>query len=365
MKQHTKLSALSVVSLSLILLLCNCAPIPIARISPIHTLTDYLNNQDYPHDFWETSTPLAQGMNEDSLEHLVKEISDKNYEIHSLLIIKNGFLVFERYGNSFTPDAIHNLNSSTKSVVSALFGIAINQGYVSGIKDKMLTCIGNMSIKNMSPEKENITIEDLLDMRSGLEWNDEQIIMEYLNAENAVQYILDRPMVAAPNKEWHYNSGSSHLLSAIITKTTGKPTAVYARNNLFTPLGIRNYFWTMDKQNINLGGLGLALTPRDMAKFGYLYLNKGKWKNEQIIPEDWVSTSTSAHSDTYWGSKFGYHWWIKNDDCFASQGAFGQNIFIYPKKNIVIVYTAGLPVDKADAILLQLTSDYIIPAIND
>jgi CubicO group peptidase (beta-lactamase class C family) len=189
--------------------------------------------------------------------------------------------------------------------------------------------------------------------------------MDYLNADNAVQYILDRPMVAAPNTEWHYNSGSSHLLSAIITRTTGKPTEEYAKSKLFTPLGISKYAWDADKQKINRGGLGLALTPRDMAKFGYLYLNKGKWNNEQIIQEDWVTTSTSAHSDTYWAGKYGYHWWIKNDDCYASQGACGQNIFIYPKKNIAIVYTAGLPVDKADAILLQLTSDYIIPAINN
>jgi CubicO group peptidase (beta-lactamase class C family) len=350
--------SLALLLFPLLLLLSNCG-------EPTEVLTDYLNNPRYPYNYWQTSTPSAQGMNEDVLENMMNEINDKNYEIHSLLIIKNGFLVFERYGNSFTPDTIHNLNSSTKSIVSALFGIAINEGHVSGITDKMLTYFGNMSIKNMSPEKSNITIEDLLDMRSGLEWNDEQIIMEYINAENAVQYILDRPMVAAPNTEWHYNSGSSHLLSAIITRTTGKSAEVYALNKLFTPLGINKYEWAKDRQNINLGGFGLAITPRDMAKFGYLYLNKGKWKNEQIIPEDWISTSTSAHSDTYWGSKYGYHWWIKNDDCFASQGAFGQNIFIYPKKNIVIVYTAGLPVETADATLLQLTSDYIIPAIND
>jgi CubicO group peptidase (beta-lactamase class C family) len=340
------------------LLLSNCG-------EPTEVLTDYLNNPRYPYNYWQTSTPSTQGMNEDVLENMMKEINNNCYEIHSLLIIKNGFLVFERYGNSFTPEVIHNLNSSTKSIVSALFGIAIKEGYISGITGKMLPYFNYMSIKNMSAEKSNITTEDLLDMRSGLEWNDEEIITEYLNAENAVQYILDRGMVAAPNTEWHYNSGSSHLLSAIITRTTGKSAEEYALNKLFTPLGINKYAWAKDRQNINLGGLGLALTPRDMAKFGYLYLNKGKWKNDQIIPQDWVSTSTSAHSDTYWAGKYGYHWWIKNDDCYASQGAFGQNIYVYPKKNIVIVYTAGLPVEKADEILLQLTSDFIIPSITN
>lgn len=353
-------SILSLVSLCLIGLLFNCN-----QPSQFCQLTDYLNNHHFPYNYWKTSTPSTQGMNENILENLTKEINDKNYEIHSLLIIKNGFLVFERYGSSYTPNDIHQLNSSTKSIVSALFGIAIKEGHVSGITDKMLTYFSNMSIKNLSPEKKNITIEDLLDMRSGLEWNDEQITMEYYYSENAVQYILDRPMVAAPNTEWHYNSGSSHLLSAIITGTTGKPAMLYARNKLFTPLGISRYEWSTDKQNINHGGLGLALTPRDMAKFGYLYLNKGKWENEQIIPEDWVTTSTSAHSDTYWGSRYGYHWWIPNNECFASQGACGQNIYVYPEKNIVIVYTGGLPVEKADSILHQLTSDYIIPAIND
>lgn len=201
-------------------------------------------------------------------------------------------------------------------------------------------------------------------MRSGLEWNDQEILTEYLSASDAVQYILDKPMVSAPDTAWYYNSGSSHLLSAIITRTTGKSAEDYAKIKLFGPLGIKRYDWAEDRQNINLGGLGLSLTPRDMAKFGYLYLNKGKWNGDQIIPEDWVSTSTSVHSDTYWNKQFGYHWWIPADDCFASQGAFGQNIYIYPDKNIVVVYTAGLPVDTADTTLLQLTSDYIIPAIN-
>jgi len=344
--------------LSLILILSNCSS------SQTDLLTDYLNNPDYPQDYWKTSTPSAQGMNEDLLANMLKEINDNQYRIHSLLIIKNGYLVFERYGNLYTPDDIHILNSSTKSFVSALFGIAINEGHVSGIADKMLTYFNDMSIKNMSTEKKNIRIEDLLCMRSGLEWNDQIILTEYMNANNAVQYILDKPMVAAPNTEWDYNSGSSHLLSAIITRTTGKPAEEYAKNKLFTPLGISKYEWEEDKQNINRGGLGLSITPRDMAKFGYLYLNKGKWENVQIIPEDWVSTSTSVHSDTYWSGKFGYHWWIPNNDCFASQGAFGQNIYIYPNKNIVIVYTGGLPVETADSTLLQLNSDFIIPAIN-
>ncbi len=365
--------ALLLFSLCLILLLSNCTPVPIARnspipestITPINKLTDYLNNPDYPHDYWETSTPSAQGMNEDSLEHLVKEINDRNYYIHSLLIIKNGILVFERYSNPFTPDAIHYLNSSTKSIVSALFGIAIKDGSVPGIKDTMLNYFSDMSINNMSPEKKNITIEDLLDMRSGLEWNEEELMTKYWNAENTVQYILDKPMVTTPNTVWHYNSGSSHLLSAIITKATGKTAAVYARNKLFTPLGICNYAWEADKQKINHGGRGLFLTPRDMAKFGYLYLNKGKWKNEQIVPEDWVTTSTSIQTSTKWGEKYGYHWWIPSNDHFASMGAFGQNMYVYPKKNIVIVYAAGLPFETASATLYQLNNKYILPAITN
>jgi len=359
MKRNMKLSALLMSFLSIMLLVSSCS-----EVSPPDQLTNYLNDSDYPQDYWTTSTPSAQGMNEEMLANLMNEINDRQYPIHSLLIIKNGYLVFERYGDTYTPDRLHILNSTTKSFVSALFGIALKEGYVSSIDDKMLTYFSDMSIKRMTTDKENIRIKDLLCMRSGLEWNDQEILTEYLSASDAVQYILDKPMVSAPDTAWYYNSGSSHLLSAIITRTTGKSAEDYAKIKLFGPLGIKRYDWAEDRQNINLGGLGLSLTPRDMAKFGYLYLNKGKWNGDQIIPEDWVSTSTSVHSDTYWNKQFGYHWWIPADDCFASQGAFGQNIYIYPDKNIVVVYTAGLPVDTADTTLLQLTSDYIIPAIN-
>ena len=352
------ISALLFSSIFLVVLSSNCSDSP-----PSDVLIDYLNNEAYPQDYWQISTPSAQGINEVFLENMIKEINDKRYAIHSLLIIKNGYLVFERYGNPYTPADIHELNSTTKSFVSALFGIVLKEGYISSIEDKMVNYFSGISIQNLTTNKKNIRIEDLLTMRSGLEWNDQNIIMDYFNAENSVKYILDRPMTTAPNTAWHYNSGSSHLLSAIITRKTGKSAADYAKIKLFAPLGIKNYEWSSDRQQINHGGLGLSLKPRDMAKFGYLYLNKGKWENTQIIPEDWVSTSTSIHSDTYWAGDYGYHWWIKNDDCFASHGAFGQNIYIYPEKNIVIVYTAGLPVETADSTLLQLTSDFIIPAI--
>ncbi|MBP8084100.1 MAG: serine hydrolase [Spirochaetes bacterium] len=358
MKIYKRLSVLFLFPLFLFFLSLNCSD-----ASQTDQLTDYLNDSDYPQDYWKTSTPSVQGMDEGFLEEMIDKINDENYEIHSLLIIKNGYLVFERYGITYTPDNIHELNSTTKSFVSALFGIAVKEGFVSGVEDKMLNYFSDITVDNLTTDKKNITVKDLLCMRSGLEWNDQEIISDYFNAENAVKYILDRPMTTAPDTAWHYNSGSSHLLSAIITGTTGKSAADYAEIKLFAPLGIKNYEWSSDRQHINHGGLGLSLKPRDMAKFGYLYLCKGKWNNEQIISEDWVSTSTSVHSDTYWAGNYGYHWWIKNDDCFASQGAYGQNIYVYPEKDIVIVYTAGLPVEKADETLLQLTSDYIIPAI--
>jgi len=326
-------------------------------------LTDFLNNSDYPQDYWQTSTPSAQGMDEKILKDMINHILGNGYGIQSLLIVKNGYLVFERYGYLHTPDTIHVLNSTTKSFVSALVGIAVSEGYIAGIEDRMLDYFDDISVENMSQDKKKITIEQLLKMRSGMEWNDREILMEYFMSENAVQYILDKRMVDEPDTKWHYNSGSSHLLSAIITRTTGKSAAEYARIKLFMPLGISRYEWNADRQDINRGGLGLAMTPRDMAKFGYLYLNKGKWNNDQIIPEEWVTVSTSVHSDTYWSGKYGYHWWIPDESCFASQGANGQNIYVYPEKNIVIVYTAGLPVETADATLLKLNNDFIIPAI--
>jgi len=357
MKRNKKF-AFFVFLLSLTLFVSSCSD-----SSPRNILTDYLNDPDYPQDYWVTSTPSAQGMDEKILEDFNSYINDNRYTIHSVLIIKNGYLVYERYGFLNNPGTLHILNSSTKSFVSALIGIALDEGKVGALSDKMLSYFSGMSIKNMSTAKSNITVEDLLTMRSGLEWDDQQIFYEYLNASNAVQYILDKKMVSDPDTKWFYNSGSSHLLSAIITEATGKSAEEYAKVKLFSPLGITKFNWEADKQNINQGGVGLSIAPRDMAKFGYLFLSKGKWKDKQIISEDWVTTSTAVHSDTYWAGDYGYHWWVPNSDCFASQGACGQNIYVYPDKNIVIVYTAGLPVETADSTLIKLNTDFIIPAI--
>ncbi|MFW9886824.1 MAG: serine hydrolase domain-containing protein [Candidatus Thorarchaeota archaeon] len=329
--------------------------------------------RDYwPTDDWRTSTPSEQGINSSGLEAAAQYIVDSGAQVRSMLVVHNGYLIFERY---FTPirydvDNTHIIYSCTKSVTSALIGIALDKGHIDNTSQLLVDFFPDVYIDNLDSRKESITLEDILTMTSGLEWDEERYdepndYFGMTDSDNWVQYVLNKTMVADPGTTFYYNTGGSHLLSAIINRTTGMSTLDFAIEYLFEPLGITAHPWPVDPQGIHFGGSALALRPRDMAKFGYLYLNNGMWDGEQIVSSDWVATSTNEHVTIYGGTlSYGYQWWINSpSDYYCARGYQGQYIFVVPDEDLVVVFSSDM--DDIYISMDYIVTDYIVPAVQD
>jgi CubicO group peptidase (beta-lactamase class C family) len=332
--------------------------------------------RDYwPTDSWRNSTPEEQGMDSALLNEMMDRIDENGVHTDSIVIVKNGYLVFEEYPRTnYDVDSRHIIHSCTKSYTSALVGIAIEEGYIESVDNKLIDLLPNRTIDNLDARKESITLEHLLTMTSGLEWDEwTESYSSYLNshyqmwsASNNVQHILDLPMAYDPGDVWTYNSGGSHLLGAIVTEATGIDLFDYAIDKLFTPIGIHasNIFWPWDNQGQYWGSGGVEMVPRDMAKFGYLYLNNGTWDNEQIIPSEWIEQSADTLIDFNDYSGYSYQWWTYPTDIvnvYAAVGYRGQYIFVIPELDMVVVFTSSVP-PSSGVLQPAILFDYIIPA---
>jgi CubicO group peptidase (beta-lactamase class C family) len=301
-------------------------------------------------------------MDSTQLERMFDVIRDEQLGIHSVVVVRNGHIVAERYYPPYQADTKHQLYSVTKSFISALIGIAIAEGYIDGVDHRVLDFFPEHTFANLDARKQAMTLEHLLTMTSGLDWEEGMPIYQELSrASDWVQFVLDGPMVAEPGSEFNYCSGCSHLMSAIVQETTGTGTLEYAQDRLFEPLGINDFHWELDASGIPNGGWGLDLTPRDMAKFGYLYLNDGVWDGQQVVPTEWVTASVNdrIEFDDRWG--YGYQWWIYPPfDAYSAVGLGAQLIVVIPDSELVVVFTAAL---SDNAALLELIESFIVPAV--
>jgi len=326
----------------------------------------------WPTAGWRESSPEMQGMSSAKLNEMMQYVRQQTIGIDSVVVVRNGYVVMEEYPRPllYGPQNPHPLYSVTKSFSSALIGIAVKEGFIDGVQHKVLDFFPNRTFANMDSLKEAITLEHLLTMTSGLPWdewtypygdprNDATAMML---SSDPVQFVLDRPMVRIPGTTWVYNGGGSHLLSAIVNETTGSDTETFAREHLFNPLGISNLFWGRDPfQHVPWGFMGMSLTPLDMAKFGYLYLNNGTWEGRQIIQTDWVTESIRPHYSAWPGWRYGYQWWISSaSNVFVARGYMGQNIIVAPEYNMVVVFTGNYLYGPEG---VQLFYNYILPAV--
>jgi CubicO group peptidase (beta-lactamase class C family) len=294
---------------------------------------------------WPTSTPETQGMDSGRLVKLLDAIDQAKLDLHSFLVLRHGKLVMEVYYPPFGPQDKHVLHSATKGVLSALVGIAQQEGKIKSIAQPVVDFFPNASIANLSETKKKINLQNLLNMSSGLSPEDMS------TSQNWMQFALNQPMQADPGTSSAFNpywDGNPQLLSAVLQKTTGKTTLEYAQEKLFRPLGIQEVSWAADPGEVTEGGDGLMLTPADMAKFGTLYLNKGQWKGQQVIPPEWVDATLQMNktgSGTLGGnSGYNYLWW-QFQNGYATWGDGGQLIYIIPSKDIVVVSTGALSMD--------------------
>ncbi|MHA2104943.1 MAG: serine hydrolase domain-containing protein [Candidatus Hodarchaeales archaeon] len=325
----------------------------------------------WPTEGWQVSTPATQNMSKSKLENMVNYIKDQNYAIDSVLIVKNGYIVFEEYLNpDYNENTSHSVHSITKSVLSFATGAAIERGYIEGLDQNILDFFPEQEYQNPDPRKENITIRHLLTMTSGLEWdeslsfdNPNNTLTQLLNSLNGVQFILDQPIAVDPGTSWNYNTGEFHLLSAILRKATSLNNVSLDEflGSLGDPIGLGDVPWETDRQGIPLGGTGLFFSSRDLAKLGFLYINNGTWENQQIIPADWISITTTTCISANEVSDYCYGWWRdKKLDVYYASGYAGQLVIPISNHDMVVVFTAS---DETNWPYMELLEQYIFPAL--
>ena len=311
--------------------------------------------------------------------------------IHSLIILQDSEILIEEYFRGWRRDHLHQIFSSTKSVASALTGIAIDQGLIQGTGLKLKDIFTEYeSLENMDQRKEALTLGNVLSMTAGYRWNENRapyknsdgswnpnndIVKMSMNAQDDMKYVLDLPLVDDPGTKFTYNSGCSILLSGIIERRTGKSAEEYAAANLFKPLGIDTWFWAKTPRGTTDTGGGLFLYPADMALFGYLFLNNGKVGERQIISSGWVQESTAKQIDISGrGGGYGYQWWRFPDNMgwgddakdtpYYAVGIGGQVIFVIPRANMVVVSTGDNLLHRGKNIFSFLY-EHILPALTD
>lgn len=262
--------------------------------------------------------------------------------LYSLLVSVDGELRAEAYFNGASAGRATNIKSASKSIISTLVGVAIERGDIASVHEP----IGQFFPEYLEADspKAAITIEDLITMRSGLETTSNRNYGAWVQSRNWVRAALAQPLVAPPGGPMIYSTGSTHLLSAILTKATGMDTLAFARSALGDPLGISFAAWTRDPQGIYLGGNEMTMRPRDMLRIGELFLNEGRFEDRQIVSADWVRTSIEPRTTSRFGNReYGYGWWIRTlagRDVFYAWGYGGQFIFIIPEVRTVVVVTS-------------------------
>lgn len=333
----------------------------------------------WPTSGWSVASPGDEGMDASRLDALDDELETKHGNIDGMLVIRHGRIVYESHYerdydalfdagaqspgmyNYYDPDwhpyyqrgDLHTMQSVTKSVTSALIGIAIGRGEISGVDVKVLDYLKGYDVPH-ADDWAAMTLEDLLTMRAGIAWDENTV--PYTDPANScagmegsddwVQFVAKQPMAEAPGTVFNYNSGASQLLSLILEKSTGVYADIYAEEHLFGPLGIARYFWKKTPKGFPDTEGGLYLTPRDLAKIGYLYLNDGIWDGARILPEGWVRASmerrvTNAGSG---GIGYGYQWWLVpwdsgSHDAYTCLGYGGQRLLVVPERDLIAVFT--------------------------
>lgn len=265
--------------------------------------------------------------------------------LRSIIVQWRGAVVGEEYFNGARATARANIKSASKSIVSALAGIAMAHGRIRGV-DQPISELLRAETRELDSLKRAITVGDLLSMRAGLQSTSFGNYGAWVTSGNWVRHALQQPMVAPAGEHGAmiYSTGSTHLLSAILTRTTGMSTYRFAQRYLAQPLGIDLRPWQTDPQGIYFGGNDMYLTPRDMLKIGTLYLNRGKWGEREVIPAAWVDSSYVERTVSPWnGNRYGYGWWTRTAHGHAVRFAWGyggQFIFVVPTLQLVVVVTS-------------------------
>ena len=329
----------------------------------------------FPGKEWAVSTPEEQGMDSARLARLVESLGTYRYD--SLTIVRYGRIVIDAYYAPYLRDISHDLRSVTKSVIGTLTAIEIARGLLDSSDHKVLDLFPDKQVANVDDNKKTITVQNLLDMTSGIAWNEknytpDETVMRMYEAPDPTAFVLDQPMASAPGTQFVYDSGNPYLLSAIISRNTGQNAFEFAKKELFGPLGISSARWPRtDKQGVIDGEAGLFLSPHDMARIGYLYLRNGNWNGQQIIPSWWVERTKAGQVPATFGLHYANLWWsLPEKSAYVALGRHSQHILVIPRLDIVAVLTGSLRDDVSgyslgrliDELSEAVRSDRALPA---
>jgi CubicO group peptidase (beta-lactamase class C family) len=301
----------------------------------------------WPMKMWEVSTPEQQGMDSRALARLIDDIG--TYKQDSVLIVRNGKIVANAYYAPYVTGIRHDLRSVTKSFVSTMIGVLVQQGKLESVKRPVLDFFPDRTIADLDNRKKAITVQHLLDMASGIAWveqvhtPDESLFRMYTSPD-PIGFVLDQPMADPPGEKFSYKGADPYVLSALINKLTGRNALDFARGELFAPLGISDVRWSpIDKQGVVTGEGRMRVTPHDMAKLGYLYLRDGVWDGKRIIPPAWAERARNGKLATSFGKYAKPVVSVPDRDAFMPLGRHGQFIVVFPKLDVVAVITGVVP----------------------
>jgi CubicO group peptidase (beta-lactamase class C family) len=327
----------------------------------------------WPTAGWQVAAPESQGLDARALAALVDHGAQSHLD--SLLVARNGRLVLEAYYAPFGPDHLHTINSATKGVVAALVGIAVQQGLLPGGDARVADVYPPFAGDGSDARRAAVTVQHLLDMTSGIAWKEPlsgvpESAMQMGASPDWARFVAERPMARAPGTAFDYNSGNSQLLLAILAHRAGMNAEAFARQHLFEPLGIRDWRWTKDPTGAPAGGFGLKLRPRDMAKIGLLFLQRGEWEGRQLVPRAWMEkvfqASVPMGDDPGPAFRYGDGFWtLPARKAYMAVGFHGQVIMVLPESGLVVVTTArrGVAFDQLlDRVQAAVRSASALPA---
>lgn len=322
-----------------------------------------MEREYWPTEQWRSINEQKNNTQIDKIETMIKE---EYSNIKGVAVVKNGYMIYEKYFNGYGENDTPTVASVTKSIISALIGIAIDKGYLKSVDEKVMDFFPEYDFPEDNSIRNEITIKHLLTMTAPYDFPEWQEPLEKMCMSNDwVKFALSMLGKNGYVGKFKYCTGGTHVLSAIITKVTGKSAREFANENLFKAIGMRQIpyheieeydydnicgkkvrGWVHDPNNISTGGWGITLTPRDMAKFGYLYLNNGLWDGKQVISSKWIKESTEMNSNNY-----GYLWWLRNDDGIKVNLALGDggNVICYiPEKDFVVAIASEVIMNAKD-----------------
>ena len=317
------------------------------------------------------SAPEAEGVSSEAIITFLDSAATIRQEFHSFMFLRHGKVIAEGWWDPYRPELRHTLYSTSKSFTSTAIGFAVTEKLLT-VNDKVISFFPDQLPDTVSPFLADMTVRDLLTMSAG-QWPEPTDAIRS-SGNDWVKAFLAVPVVNEPGSKFLYNTMATFMLSAIVQNVTGEKVIDYLRPRLFDPLGIEGMDWEISPDSINTGGWGLRIKTEDMAKFGQLYLQKGMWNGNQIIPAEWVEEATtfkidqepdapqSKRDSSDWLQGYCYQFWRCRNNAFRADGAYGQFIIVMPEKDAVVVFTAESP-DMQDEI--NMVWKYLLPSMKD